>query len=414
MRPVKRTPILLLLVLSLTGCSIDKRLETLSGRIEQHYEEAKEWSQLPKRTLSWEQAVAMMREKNTSLRQATSSINQAERDGLSVYTDMIPGVSYYGYFTSTLRELTNEVNSEDFTSNVNVTFSLPTLTNVPYRVYAAKARTYAAMKAKEGKERELISKLYQTVRMREIRQKQRALESKGTMADAAALEQQMKAGLQEDEKYWQEVAQYLGDRSARWEILPESMPHVQWKDYEKKTYKLDPLVVCQFALRLEQARLQQYNVALSYLPTINTNLYSPSLFSSYGGTYQGTFLSMDDTRLNLSISYTLDTRLSTWNSYQQSKESYENARLEIISQIADHKNKLAILRRSVLEYDTWRQYMLRRMDYVRRTPAPTADMLLERGKLLLDMEKELLTQEGKAVESEAAVVLEYGMPGYKG
>lgn len=403
-------------MLSLTGCSIDKRLETLSDRIEKHYEAAREWSQLPKRTLSWEQAVAMMKEKNISLRQADSTINQAERDSLSVYTDMIPGVSYYGYFTSTLRELTNEVNSDDLTSNVNVTFSLPTLTQVPYRVYAAKARTYAAMKAKEGRERELVSKLYQAVRMREIRMKQRALERKGSLGagDAAAVEQLLKSSLQEDEKYWQDVAQLLGDRSACWEILPESMPHVQWKDYEKKTYKLDPLVVCQFALKLEQARLQQYNVALSYLPTINTNLYSPSLFSSYGGTYQGTFLSMDDTRLNLSISYSLDTRLSTWNSYQQSKESYENARLDIISQIADHKNKLAILRRSVLEYDTWRQYMLRRIDYVRRTPAPTADVLLERGKLLLDMEKELLTQEGKAVESEAAVVLEYGMPGHKG
>ncbi len=410
MQPVKRTPIILLLTLLMAGCSIDKRLEALSDKIEQHYDEAKEWSQLPKRTLSWEQALAMMMEKNTSLRQAESAINQAERDGLSVYTDMIPGVSYYGYFTSSLRELTNEVNSEDFSSNVNVTFSLPTLTNVPYRVYAAKARVYAAMKAREGKERELVSKLYQAVRMREIRLKQKELEGKSALSNNSSAAAQLRDSLQEDEKYWQDIAQTLGDRSARWEILPESMPHVQWKDYGERTRRLDPLVVCQFALRLEQARLQQYSVALSYLPTINTNLYSPSLFSTYGGTYQGTFLSMEDTRLNLSISYSLDTRLNSWNTYQNSKESYENARLEIISQIADHKNKLAMLRRSVAEYDTWRQYMRRRMDYVRQSPAPTADMLIERSRLLLDMEKELLSQEAKAVESEAAVVLEYGMP----
>lgn len=410
MQPVKRTPIILLLTLLMAGCSIDKRLEALSNTIEQHYDEAKEWSQLPKRTLSWEQALAMMIEKNTSLRQAESAINQAERDGLSVYTDMIPGVSYYGYFTSSLKELTNEVNSEDFNSNVNVTFSLPTLTNVPYRVYAAKARVYAAMKAREGKERELVSKLYQAVRMREIRLKQKELEGRSALSNNSSAAAQLRDSLQEDEKYWQDIAQTLGDRSARWEILPESMPHVQWKDYGERTRRLDPLVVCQFALRLEQARLQQYSVALSYLPTINTNLYSPSLFSTYGGTYQGTFLSMEDTRLNLSISYSLDTRLNSWNTYQNSKESYENARLEIISQIADHKNKLAMLRRSVAEYDTWRQYMRRRMDYVRQSPAPTADMLIERSRLLLDMEKELLSQETKAVESEAAVVLEYGMP----
>ncbi len=45
----------------------------------------------------------------------------------------------------------------------------------------------------------------------------------------------------------------------------------------------------QHALKLEQARLAQYGVAMDYLPTINTSMYSPSLFSSTEGTYSGTF-----------------------------------------------------------------------------------------------------------------------------
>jgi len=410
MGAVKRTAILALLTLGLTGCSIDKHMAEISSKIEKDYDASKPWSQLPFRTISWEQALSILSKQNMDLKRADASIRQLERDSLSVYTDMIPGVSYYGYFNSTLRDLTSAANSNDLSSNINVTFSLPTLTQVPYRLYAAKARTYSVIKAREGKERELVSSLYKLVRLRELSLKQRALEEQARFSASQNAIEAAKRMETEDDKYWQDVAAALGDRSARWNILPESMPHVEWKDYEERTKKLDPLIVCQFALRLEQARMQQYSIALDYLPTINTSLYSPALFSSSGGTYQGTFLSMDDTRLNLSIGYSLDSRLSSWNRYSSSKDEYENTRLDVLGQIADHKNKLATLRKSVKEYYTWRSYMERRLEYVRSTPTPTGDALLERSKLELDMRRELLLQETKAVDSEAAVILEYGMP----
>lgn len=374
------------------------------------YAQTKDWKELPERSITWHQALALLRENNLELREATDRIRQAERRSMSIYTDMIPGVSFYGFMTRYVSDLTKSVSSNEFTSNVNVTFSIPTLTQVPYRVYSSKITTYAEIKAKEGRERELISKLYQLVRMREIEDAKRALGEKQLDMPREMDKQQLVQRRQSDEKYWQEVSRLLGSRAARWYVMPESMPRVRWEDYSPLLDKPGELVVCEFAMRLERARLAQYGVALTYLPTINTNLYSPALFSSSGGTYQGTFLDANDTRLNLNISYWLDTHLSTWDLYQDNKASYEREKLRVLDGLMDHKNKVRQLRDSMLEYTAWRSYMLKRMAYLRSSTPEGSAALLEQVKTLGAMEMELLNQESSAVEAEAAAVLEYGMP----
>ena len=75
-----------------------------------------------------------------------------------------------------------------------------------------------------------------------------------------------------------------------------------------------------------------------------------------------------------------------------------------------HKNNMQRLRESVREYNNWRNYMNKRIDFVSNTPCSAAEDFLGREKALFDMKKELLTQERSLIESEAAVVLEYGMP----
>ncbi len=408
---VKRVAVLLTLAMSLTGCSLSRHLERVSAGIEREYASTRTWEQLPLRTISWQQAVAMMRRNNLELLRSRQAVARAQRDTMSVYTDMIPGLSYYGYFSRSLEEIGQSVSSNDVTSNVNVTFSLPALTQVPYRVYAAQATAFAAMKAEEGKERELVSQLYRLVRLRELQERMRQWEKAALEGeDVSAPEALAKAGEGEN-SHWEEVSRLLGNHEARWCILPESMPRIRWEEVRSRLDRLDPLVICQFAMNLEQARMGQYGVALRYLPTINTNLYSPSLFSSSGGTYQGTFLSTKDTRLNLSISYSLDTTLSNWDHYKQSQENYELARRKVSQELQEHRNKVAMLRRSVDEYENWKRYMQKRMRYLKESPAETGDEYLSRATLLRDMEKELITQEIQSVESEAAVVLEYGMPG---
>lgn len=374
------------------------------------YATTQEWNSLPQRKITWHQALLMIKENNLELKELDDQIAHAERQSLSIYTDMIPGVSYYGFMTRSISRLAQPVNANDLSSNINVTFSLPALTRVPYDVYSAKVRTFAAVKAKEGRERELVSKLYKLVRQREIEEARRALAAERPEEDTETPFQKQLNMEQANERFWMDISRLLGSREARWSILPESMPHVRWESYNTRLDRLGELVVCQFAMRLEQARMAQYGVALNYLPTINTSLYSPSLFSSSGGTYSGTFLNGDDTRLNLSISYSLDTHLNTWDIYQQSKARYEREKSKVVDELMDHKNKVATLRKSMDQYNQWRQYMLKRMAYLRQMKPIDAEAYVERAKALYAMRQEMLNQENASIETEAALVLEYGMP----
>ena len=393
----------------LTGCNLQQRLDNTAAKVHKRFADAKAWECLPVRTISWEQAVAMMNRNNADLISARNDIEQKERDELSIYTDMIPGVSYYGYFTRTIENLSGQFSAKDISSNVNVTFSLPTLTQVPYRVYASKAQTYGSMKAYEGKQRECISKLYNECRTRSVRLRIRALEDeqKDTPEENRMLVARERSV--DDAQHWLKVAALLGDYSARWQILPQSMPSLQWSKYESRMNRLDDLVVCQYVLRLEQARMTQYGIALRYLPTINTSLYSPSLFSSSGGMYEGSFLSGEDTRLNLSLSYSLDTQMDNWYSYKRSKVNYEKVCREVAVGVTEHKNKLQTLRASMKEYFNWRSYMQKRIEYLENQPVDSAEALIQRGKTIYEMRRELLNQELKSVESESAAILEYGL-----
>ncbi len=394
--------------LCLTGCSIEQRMGKVSGEVKASFANAREWEQLPLRAISWQQALSMVQQNNIELKRLRAAIDRSEREGLSIYTDMIPGVSYYGYLTRSINNI-NSTSTRDMNSTVNVTFNLPTITNVPYRVYAARANTFSAIKTKEINERDIISKLYAEIRNREIELRRRNLQKQHHSTDEQTRMLAQSAERLADSSYWKNIADLLGDYTARWYILPESMPRVKWGRYLPRLNQLSSLSVERFAIRLEQARLGQYGIALKYLPTVNTNLYSPSLFSSTGGSYEGAFLDGDDTNINLSASYTFDTQLDTWNEYKDRKADYENVRRMVEAAIISHKHKLCQLKRSVQDYQSWRSYMHKRMEYLENTPVTTAEEQLSREETLYSMKAELLSQESRSVESEAAVILEYGL-----
>ncbi len=396
------------LVLTLCGCSLQQRIDKAMSKIEEEYAASRTWEELPLRTLSWQQALQMVETQNLEIRQQQALVDESERNELSVYTQMIPGVTYYSYFTSSLRDLTSQVNSDRLSSTININFYIPTLTQVPYRVYSSKAATYAQMKTLEGKKRELTAALYKLVRNKELTDARQALEA-GNASDMEPDRAKDKALSAPNENKWGEIAKILGNAEARWVILPESMPRVTWEKYAKRLDKLDPLIVCQFALRLEQARLAQYSIALRYLPTIDTSIYSPSLFSSSGGTYSGTFLDSKDTKLNLNINYSLDTKMDTWNHYMRSKERYEQTKQEISAQMRDYRNKLKTMRKSYEEYALWRSVMQKRLSFLRSGVPSSAEEYLNRRKDIYSLKKELLSQENQAVETEAALILQYGL-----
>ena len=399
--------VLTLLFLS-SGCSLTQRLDEVSAAMNEQYASIEIWEKLPVRTITWNQALDMMARNNIKIQELDQSIERAEREELSVYTDMIPGVSYYGYMTSAINDLAGSESIDDFRQNVNVTFNLPALTRIGYDVYASKAATYSAIKAREGKMRELGASLYLAIRRRALEKQLSELE-KGNPAGGDTVLNEGKER-DADVKFWNDVSELLGNRDARWEILPSSVPQLRWEDYRGRLDKLDPLIVTQWALRLEQSRLRIYSVAMQLLPTINTSLYSPSLFSSTGGTYSGTFLDGNDTKLNLSISYSLDTQLRQWNTYKDGQAAYDKTKKQISFEMMDRKVKLAKLRRSVDEYETWRGYMLKRMAFLRSQEAGDGESYEQRERQLREMQKELLTQEISSLETEGALILEYGLP----
>lgn len=399
--------VLTLLFLS-SGCSLTQRLDEVSAAMNEQYASIEVWEKLPVRTITWNQALDMMARNNIKIQELDQSIERAEREELSVYTDMIPGVSYYGYMTSAISDLAGSESIDNFRQNVNVTFNLPALTRIGYDVYASKATTFSAIKAREGKMRELGASLYLAIRRRAL-EKQLAELAKGNPAGGDTVLNEGKER-DADVKFWNEISDLLGNRDARWEILPSSVPQLRWENYRGRLDKLDPLIVTQWALRLEQSRLRIYSVAVQLLPTINTSLYSPSLFSSTGGTYSGTFLDGDDTKLNLSISYSLDTQLRQWNTYKDGQAAYDKTKKQISFEMMDRKVKLSKLRRSVDEYETWRGYMLKRMAFLRSQEAADGESYEQRERQLREMQKELLTQEITSLETEGALILEYGLP----
>lgn len=402
-----RNLVILCLLSGLVSCNLEKRLTDTSDSIQERFDKIKPWSELPLRKISWEQALAMVDTNNKDVRRAKTTIESAERSARSVYTDLIPGVSLYSYFNNSVENWLAGAVSEGSHTSVNVTFSVPTLTQVPYRVYAADATVYAAEKALEGKHRECSVKLYKALRQQEVNAKLKSLES-STTYNYKKTNQEKLDEVDREDSFWQEMASILGNSDARWYIDPSTMPRVKWADYKPKLNKIDSLVLCEMAMQIERARLKQFSVALNYLPTMNMNLSSPSLFTSSGGTYSGTFLSSSDTTLNLSLSYSLDTKLSTWNTFKTNQEEYELTCIEVVDSLAERRVKLKTLMRSVEEYDSWNSYMQKRIAFERTAPINSSDSYLEKNKKLLEMEREMLNQELKAIESEVAFATEYG------
>ncbi len=385
-------------MLSETGDGLQNKFRTI-----------KQWEELPLRRISWNQALAMILENNREMRRADTNIDAANRSVRSVYTDLIPSFAYYSSFSNSISGII-EATGGSSTYNVQVGFSLPSLTQVPYRVYSAQASAYAAVKTREGKIRELTSQLYKNIRTREIYLRTQQLEQKDPNARPKSVQEEH-ADYDQSSQFWQQMANLLGDNSARWTVIPETMPRVRWSDYRSRLDTLDELVVVQLAMRIEQARLQQYSVALNYLPTLNANLYSPSLFSSTAGVFDGAFLSSEDTTLNLSISYSLDTRLRNWNSYKTNKENYQIICQEVVDELITRRGKLRTLKNSYDEYSVWKSYMEKKIAFIKSSPPTTAEEYIALNKLIIDMERELLNQEKRSLDTEATMLLEYGFHG---
>ncbi len=396
-------------VLLLTACSVDQRVEEARAELMTTYTQLPDYQTLPVRQLSWGKALQMLEANNLELQHAQYSINQANEQLKKIYTDFIPIVDIGQYFNRALIKGKNSYASSA-AFDVNIFFNIPAITQLPVNHYTRQLQVFKAEQDKELKRRELVARLWQYFRDTQITADDHAAED--AFPDAKESDQKQKLRereLQTRDKTLQLCA-LLNDYSARWQPVTSSLPRIHWNSYRKKTELPDPLTQTIMALTLEAARLQKLGIGLRYLPNIHVNFYSPSLFSSSGGTTSG-FMSGDtDVRMNMNIYFQLDTRLEIWSEWLMAKENYRLVQEELTQKMFDHRNKMQLLLDSWKAYDDWKASTQDYINFRRSQGACTPTELRKLYNEDLQLQKEMLEQDKKNLERECALIQEYGLP----
>lgn len=368
-----------------------------------------DWEQLPKKEISWDQAMALMMEGNLDLKRTEQSLKTTKRAVVNVFTQIIPGVNLDWMLTKELSELTR-VTADDVEYNTNILFNMPSLTQVPFDYYSAKAAVYTAEKTLEMKKRELVSKLYRQVLAYQnarisYRNQLSSLPYDDDGVQKRKIDRDWEKGLSEIS---QGFATLFGSMNARWLVKPETMPRLDWDRYRSASRRLDLLVVTMVAMELEGARLQVMNAKMKFFPSVDVNFYSPTLFSSTGGTYQGFFAGGGDMQVNMSLREELDTRLTAWFQYKSAKENHDLMLKRVLMDLQQRRIKVAALLESQRRFELWKKVLLKEIEFKKSRLSLSGDEYLEQRKDLKTMYENLDSEAAKNSEVEAALIMEYG------
>lgn len=378
--------------------------------IDAQYQNLPDWETLPIRKISWGEALRMATKHNMDMARARITIEDAERQARSVYMDIIPLVNLDAIMNKRLKSAST-MQTDELTYHVNVLFNLPSLSQLPIDVYTAQAQVYAVKKAYELKERELVSKLYKVARQRRLQEELYNIEKTGISKDDNEWKQKDMEYKKDEERRsdWLEISKLLGSTSARWEIDWSTVPHLKWDYYMKASQHIDVLVLTMMAMQLEASKMAVYDALMEYLPQINIDFYSPALFSTTGGTYSGFFGDSKDMTLNMNASLQLDTQLKVWDRYQKAKAEHEFFKRELKIRLIERKGQVRQVVKSCNDSEDWKSYMYKRIDFLRlKEPQDAVELMAKRDENTA-MEREILTQEQRKVDSEAAMILEYGL-----
>lgn len=393
----------------LSSCSISQHMDEKTAELMKQMDEIPHWDQLPIKEITWTEAFDKMMKGNMDLKRSEQALRQRERAVYEVFTQFIPGVNLDWMLTKELGDLAN-VQASEFEYNTNILFNMPSLTQIPFDYYSAKASLFAAEKTQLMKHRELLSKLYVQV----LSYKNAQL-NYGNLIDNLPFDDDgvQRAKIDKDwEKQRNEIAQgfarLFGDMSARWLVKPDSMPRIDWTKYKSASKKLDKLVVMLVALELEASRLKVLDAKMNFFPSVEINFYSPSLFSSTGGTYGGFFAGAGDMKVNLSIKEEIDTRLTNWFHYKDAKETHELMKKEVVMELQERRQKVKLLIESRDEFEEWHKYISKEVEFKKSRVATNADEYIEMRKDLRKLYEQLDGEASKNAEVEGALIMEYG------
>ena len=324
-------------------------------------------------------------------------------------TQIIPGVNLDWMLTKELSEL-SRVTAQDVEYNTNILFNMPSLTQIPFDYYSAKSAVYTAQKTLEMKKRELVSRLY-----RQVISYQNARISYRNRLNSLPYDDdgvQKKIAEQELEKSLDDISEgfatLMGNMEARWLVKPETMPRLDWGKYKSAARHLDLLVVTMVAMELEASRLQVLNAKMKFFPSVDINFYSPTLFSSTGGTYQGFFAGGGDMQVNMSLREELDTRLTSWFQYKTAKENHDLMQKKVLMDLQQRRIKVAALMESRRRFEVWKRVILKEIEFKKSQMAFSGKEYLDQRKDIKTMYENLDSETAKNAEVEAALIMEYG------
>lgn len=392
-----------------TSCSVDKHMERKAGELMNRMAAIPDWNRLPRKEISWDQAMACMMEGNLDLKRSEQSLRTTERAVVNVFTQIIPGVNLDWMLTKELSEL-SRVTAQDVEYNTNILFNMPSLTQIPFDYYSAKSAVYTAQKTLEMKKRELVSRLY-----RQVISYQNARISYRNRLNSLPYDDdgiQKKIAEQELEKSLDDISEgfatLMGNMEARWLVKPETMPRLDWGKYKSAARHLDLLVVTMVAMELEASRLQVLNAKMKFFPSVDINFYSPTLFSSTGGTYQGFFAGGGDMQVNMSLREELDTRLTSWFQYKTAKENHDLMQKKVLMDLQQRRIKVAALMESRRRFEIWKRVILKEIEFKKSQMAFSGKEYLDQRKDIKTMYENLDSETAKNAEVEAALIMEYG------
>ena len=116
------------------SCSVDRHMEKKAGELMARMDAVPD--RLPRKEISWHQALAMMMERNIDLKKSEQSLKTTKRSVINVFTQIIPGVNLDWMLTKELSDLA-KVTASDVEYNTNILFNMPSLTQIPFDYYSA-------------------------------------------------------------------------------------------------------------------------------------------------------------------------------------------------------------------------------------------------------------------------------------
>lgn len=394
-----------------SSCSIEKRVQDRVDIISADLEKQPDVEQLQVRTVSWNEAVAYALKNNLEIGRGQLSIDDAERRVRRVFMDFIPGVNLDALLTKDIGDL-GSVSTDDVGFHTNILFNVPSLTQVPITYYSAKASLFRANKAMEMKKRELVAKLYKNAWNWKLARAQYELSK-----EEAEIREKSSGAVSTVDLDWKERSRSLstelislmGSSQYNWRIDEKTLPNLSWDRYKAQSGKLDNLVLSLMAMEIEASRLNILGIKMRYFPELNVNFYSPSLFTSTGGTYGGVFADSGDMYVNMSLSWQLDTKLSVWDNLKSAKAAHAILEKEVRNRALERKDKIKKLMKSREDFEDWVAYIRKRSAYLDNSQPLTIDEYKSNQQEIRQMTKELYSNQEKGVDTESALIMEYGL-----